>query len=707
MVKRVDWAAFFRVAENTLPCLQQNRFIRICTSKGIRKTMEQEKLSSGQWKQWNSAFTALGEKLYHFRYLLAALLFVLCLIFCINGSSIGCWSDILGERDPWRFGPARSIQSDEWGMLTTMSIAQENNPAGAYSRYAPMVNGAMADQGIVYALPSKDGMTLFRPFHWGYLLFGSKIGLAWYWCGRFLALFLAVFELGMVITERKKMLSGFLAVCISFSPFLQWWYSVNGLVEMLIYGSCFLLGTNYLATGNLFWKRCLAAAGMALCAVGYVYTFYPAWMAPIAYSFFPIFLWILWKNKENFRRQWKTNAVGCLLPWLLFLLLFAAGIGYMLYSSWDTIQAVMHSAYPGRESSSAGGGGLYDLIKYPFSLFELRSPNIFIIGNSSTICFAPLGILLSLDVMIRNKKADLLLLFLLGIEIMLTWYYCLGFPPLLAKMLLLSFTTENRGFQVIGFLRLFILVRALSCRRTQTGRLQAGILAGLAAAFVFWREWAYLQYDQGSCHFHYWDKSWVIIATMLILTGVFYLLCRYHAQKRNLIVAALVAALPGTLINPVRMGVGKYERAPVYQAIRQMVKENPQAVWAELELAYPMSNLVALAGGICLTTSQTYPQLERWTVFGQDEATMEIYNRFCHIRASLGNQGEGGCSLIQKDYVQITLDDELLKQLGITYLLTPAIDLGQPYAEQGIQFVMEGQYGGFCIYRCAYETPEN
>ena len=80
-----------------------------------------------------------------------------------------------------------------------------------------------------------------------------------------------------------------LSVCVSFAPFLQWWFAINGLVEMLIYGACFVLGSNYLVSRAFNPRKIAVAVGMAVCAVGYVLTFYPTWMVPVAWGFVPLF----------------------------------------------------------------------------------------------------------------------------------------------------------------------------------------------------------------------------------------------------------------------------------------------------------------------------------------------------------------------------------------------------------------------------------
>jgi len=649
-------------------------------------------------------------RLYRYRYWIALGIFILCLLFKVSGSSIGAWSSILGSRDTGAIGSFRDIRSDEWGMLTAMCLAQEHNPAGAYERYAPAGN-VMMDRGIVYALPSKDLLTVFRPFYWGYLLFGSEVGLSWYWCGRFLALFLSVFELGMLIAKKDKAVSLFLAVCVCFAPFLQWWYAVNGLVEMLICGSVFLLGLRCLLTEMRLWKRAAAAFLMAVSVMGYVLVFYPAWMAPIAYGFLPVFLWMILKYRNSVRIQGKRAAMMTVaervLPWLLCAIIVLGGLLYLAVSSKATIQAVLESSYPGRAVVSSGGGVGYWLLKYPFSLAGIRQDDPSLIENSSVICFAPAGAMMSAWILLKERKADRLLLFLLGTEAFLTWFYCVGTEVWIARCLLLTFTNAHRGAQVIGFLRLFILARALTCKTEAVKRGWAGLGALAGSGFVVWMSWCYTQYDASVCRFSYWDDSRKLFAVFAALAVLFYLFLRYEKRRKwrrylPLLAAGGVVFFAGIQINPVRFGTDVITESAIYQELRTITAQEPEAVWVEIGIDYPASNLVAMAGGNCLTTSQTYPEMERWEIFGMDEEDKDVYNRYCHIRAVLGEEIE--CTLLQTDYVQMTLNDEVFSAFSVDYVLTGDMDLSALKKEWNVRFELLFQCGKYRVYRCLYKT---
>ena len=200
-------------------------------------------------KQMGNKRKQAAEWIYQYRFALAFILLILLVSFKMNGSSMGCWRVFLGDAPTGvLLGGPRAVRSDEWGTLPPLCFRQEYNTLGAYNRYSQTIGLVRTDNMLVYGQPAWDILTLFRPFYWGYLFFGSERGLSWFWCARLLVLFLSWFELGMLISDGQKKLSVMLGICVSWAPFIQWWFAINGLVEMLIYGAFFVLGTNYLVS---------------------------------------------------------------------------------------------------------------------------------------------------------------------------------------------------------------------------------------------------------------------------------------------------------------------------------------------------------------------------------------------------------------------------------------------------------------------------
>ena len=645
------------------------------------------------------------ELIYKYRFVLSFLLLIMLVSFKISGSSMGCWKLFLGDGESGiRLGEPRVWRSDEWGTLTPLCFRQQYNTLGAYNRYSQTLGSILTDNMLEYGQPSWDILTLFRPFYWGYLFFGSERGLSWFWCSRLIVLFLSWFELGMLITDGQKKISVMLSVCVSFAPFLQWWFAINGLVEMLIYGACFVLGSNYLVSRAFNPRKIAVAVGMAVCAVGYVLTFYPTWMVPVAWGFVPLFLWVvIWKfNRKVLRRV-------DVVPWLLIFVITAAGLTVLAVTSWDVIKAELNSVYPGNAPSSSGGTGLWWMMKYPISLVSRFSMNELIVENSSIICFAPAGFILALWVIIKEKKKDPLLILLLGMNLFLAWYYCVGIPKWLAKMLLLSFVNSNRGPQVLGFLRLTLLGRAVALKEKAPKRWLAALAAVISSAVPMRLALGFTKYEPGGLRYEYFDTAEKIVVAWAILAVVFYLLYRARKSKYTMAVLGVCAVVLASSIwiNPVAKGVPEITKSETMQQIRDLVKEDPQAIWLVADMAYPATNIPAMAGADCLNTTQTYPQKTRWEMLDQEGEYEDIYNRYCHIRASLGSKTM--LELVSTDYVEVTLSPEDLKKLNIRYIVSTndfdekiAAGTTNIFTDSGIEFQKYYEGTQLSIYGCVY-----
>lgn len=645
------------------------------------------------------------ELIYEYRFVLSFLLLIMLVSFKISGSSMGCWKLFLGDGESGiRLGEPRVWRSDEWGTLTPLCFRQQYNTLGAYNRYSQTLGSILTDNMLVYGQPSWDILTLFRPFYWGYLFWGSERGLSWFWCSRLIVLFLSWFELGMLITDGQKKLSVMLSVCVSFAPFLQWWFAINGLVEMLIYGACFVLGSNYLVSRAFNPRKIAVAVGMAVCAVGYVLTFYPTWMVPVAWGFVPLFLWVvIWKFNRNVLRRVDV------VPWLLIFVITAAGLTVLAVTSWDVIKAELNSVYPGNAPSSSGGTGLWWMMKYPISLVSRFSMNELIVENSSIICFAPAGFILALWVIIKEKKKDPLLILLLGINLFLAWYYCVGIPKWLAKMLLLSFVNSNRGPQVLGFLRLTLFVRAVALKEKAPKRWLAALAAVISSAVPMRLALGFTKYEPGGLRYEYFDTAEKILVVWAILAVVFYLLYRARKSKYTMAVLGVctVVLASSIWINPVAKGVPEITKSETMQQIRDLVKEDPKAIWLVVDMAYPATNIPAMAGADCLNTTQTYPQKTRWEMLDQEGEYEDIYNRYCHIRASLGSKTM--LELVSTDYVEVTLSPEELKKLNIRYIVSTndfdekiAAGITNIFTDSGIEFQKYYEGAQLSIFRCVY-----
>ena len=298
--------------------------------------------------------------IYSYRYLIAVCVVLLGVALEINGSSLGCWELFVpgGEHGNIILGNSRLIRSDEWTVSSSMLASQYS---AGFPYFNSLYRAAPTDMFIVYGQPVRDIAVIFRPFHWGYLFLPLAKGVSCYWVGKAVALILVSFEMGMLLAEKRKSLAFLFTVMVCLAPVTQWWYAVNAFPDMLIYGQLAVLLVYYYFTSNRYCIRIIIAIAFAICCGAYALVFYPAWQIPFAYIFLILAIWAFFKADKVF--HWKKD-----VPiWVISFFILIVGLGYVLFKSLDTIQAVMNTAYPGARCET-GGGGLQWFFGYPGNL---------------------------------------------------------------------------------------------------------------------------------------------------------------------------------------------------------------------------------------------------------------------------------------------------------------------------------------------------
>ena len=116
--------------------------------------------------------------------------------------------------------------------------------------------------------------------------------------------------------------------------------------------------------------------GMAFCGGAYILTFYPSWQVPLGYAFLALIVGVIIVDRKECIFVWKRDFAFL----LLFIVLLAGGMAYVLSKSLDTVKIVLNTAYPG--ARIATGGGFFDrLFNYPATLlFPISQTNL--PGNS-------------------------------------------------------------------------------------------------------------------------------------------------------------------------------------------------------------------------------------------------------------------------------------------------------------------------------------
>ena len=654
-------------------------------------------------------FMRKDDRIFHwcfkYRYVIAALLLVILVVCRVSGTSIGMLTNLLGGEAGDYLGVPRNIRRDEWVVNTPLALSQAYS---GYSSVSSLASGGGLDLTLVYAQPCWDFSTLFRPFLWGYLLLPSEYGLSFFWCGRLVCLFMVSFEFGRFITDDRRRIALVYAIFITFSPLVQWWFAVNSVAEMLIFSQLFiLLFRGFLAKSTLR-PMLLHALGIAYCAAAFVLGLYPAWQVLLVYVMFAACLVLLIRYLRS-----APGKRDILIHALVFITAIACAVVAVLLvvmSSYGTITAVTSSEYPGSRLET--GGGLFNyLFAYALVLVAPIDPTPILPNaceKAGMFSLFPLGIILGIVAV--YKKRDGIVIALLVVEALFLLFGIIGFPAPLAKVLLLSNVTPQRLVFGTGVIDIILLCRGMSLLSRifdgahADGREESRLApAALVALFVF--AGALL----GGIAVHCASVSSMptmrllvkVFTALFIALSVFTVLrvcfARDDKQHPLLCVAALVM-LTGLMVNPVQLGLSRFDETPLATAIEQQVQEDAgnddgslwvadDSIIAQACIAYgvPTLNSVAL-----------YPHIDVWEPIDSEGKFKEVYNRYAHVKIQ-PTSGELEFELTVADGFTVHLDTASIKTLGISNWVSKD-DLTQ-FSDDIVHFELAKDAGPYKVYR--------
>lgn len=391
--------------------------------------------------------------IYNKRYLIVFGVLILCVVFQISGSSIGCWEKVLGYSIDKGVlaGVSRTIRSDEWAVFTPMALGQVSN--GFEYQNDNLRGGYPTDMFIVYGEPVKDISMIFRIPQLGYLLFGAGSGLSFYWCFRWLALLMASFEFLMLITNKNRGLSFIGSIVILLSPTIQWWFSTNALIEMIVSAEIGLVLFDKYLKEKRFKLKTIYMIVIFICIGTFVLTFYPAWMVPVCYIFLPFLIWILIENRKNIKIT-KSDIIA----FTFILIVFSCLLGRIFIKSWSTIITTLNTAYPGKRVILEKGSPVIYTGFIINSLFTIITSFDNPCDMTVMMDFWPIGLVLLVIYLFKEKKKDILILLSLISIVILNTYYLFSFPQLLAKITLLSFSWYRKSLSNIWIIKYIYII---------------------------------------------------------------------------------------------------------------------------------------------------------------------------------------------------------------------------------------------------------
>lgn len=630
--------------------------------------------------------------LYKYRFIIAIVLIVIAVLLKLHGSSISLWKTIFSveiEDNSLLIGNPRFIRSDEWAVTTPFIISQSYNN---YSIISNILRGTNTEVFTLFGLPTLNIVEIFRPFHIGYLFLGISRGLSFFWAARFIILFLVSFEFFMLLTEKNKRLSLISAFIISLSPMTQWWFATNGLVEIFIYGMLALILLYKYLTDNSFKHRALYLFGMMICAGGYIWVLYPPFQIPMFFVYLSLAIYLIIK----YRKECKIT-IKDVISIIVMLLIFVSLNTYIFITAKDTISTTMNTVYPGSRIET--GGRAYrkyltylDDIIFAFKENGTKRP---LPEESALFTLFPMGLLLSIAYIIKNKKVDKISLALYIPYVLIGIYSMIGFPEWLVKITLLSYSSSPRAVLAIEFIDIMLLMRTLAIDKSPLK-----IWKAIALALVTSIAMVLITKTM--------DSSYVgrLIAAALFIASfyLFYFAIRFNSKygKYFFTLGIIpIMILAGFFVNPISSGIDAIDNSPLLEAVKT-INQNDSGLWIAEAMPFPCPNYLVMAGAETINATNEYPNLELMKSLDKENKYEEVYNRYAHIYMELVPETTGEKFILQTpDIYNLYITTEDLKTMNVKYIFT--VRVMEDYADDTVSFDLIYNENNYHIYKVNYK----
>ncbi len=467
---------------------------------------------------------------------------------------------------------------------------------------------------------------------------------------------LVSFEFGRIFTKDNRKLSVLYAFLIALAPIVQWWYSINGIVELFVFGQAALVLIYYYFQTDKLWKKALETFGIMFCAGGYIMTFYPAWMVPLAWVFLAALIAILVENRKTIKIR-KTDVI----LWLAGAALLAGMLIYFYLTSKDTISTIMNTVYPGRRKVNGGDIQYFpELFRGWESWLLTFTEGINQCEKSGFLDFFPMGIIFSFIIVIWKKKRDIWLIVLNVVNLFLLIYLLVGLPDIIANITLMAFCIQGRCILAIGFLNIIILLRAISMGVLPIWNALISVITGGIV---------------GNISLYLLDESRTpVISVVIVMFSVIAVLGLTRLKGEHLANVCVIGGVSlsligGGLVNPINSGMDEIYDNALLSKIEQINNEE-EGLWAVcISKALYFDNLPTVAGAKCLNATALYPDAEIWKALGLEEEEYS-WNRYLYFPITLDNEADTHLELIQDDLAYLHTSVEKLQEVGVDYILT-------------------------------------
>lgn len=319
--------------------------------------------------------------------------------------------------------------------------------------------------------------------------------------------------------------------------------------------------------------------------------------------------------------------------------------------------------------------------------------------SESAVMFGlfPIGIIISIIAMIKNKKIDLPIILLEIVNVFLSIYIILGFPEIISKLTLMGNTVPERAFIAIGFIDILVLIRGITISE-KTPKLWISLLITVLSG-------AFITIGAKIENRTYINKI-MALQMCLIIAYLFFFCLRYKAKFGKIFLSIgiiITMFLAGFRVNPILKGTDIIYDTELIKSI-QKIQAEESGKWITSNIGFPVANYVLMAGVPVINSTNTYPNMERWRLLDKEGKYEDLYNRYAHINIGITaseDDFEDKFYLNQPDTFTVILLPEDLKTLDVKYIAT--IQMLDQYNTDEIQFEVVGSSAGIIIYKVIYK----
>ncbi|MFM0145465.1 DUF7657 domain-containing protein [Paraburkholderia sp. RL18-085-BIA-A] len=583
----------------------------------------------------------------------------------VSGTSLGITDEdipIDGIQTTVLAGQSQNIRSDEWRVLTPMSIGQTRHVPPF-----PVVNRNLGPNGHNMLIPGMTsvpvlGMPAFgRPATWGYFILPLPQALAWQWWMPAFGCLLALWACFAVLFRAQWRLAFCLSLCFVISPYVIAWSYWPAYVTMFAAAAFSAFVT--LLKGCARWLKPLLAVVLGITASGFVLTLYPAWQVPLGYLFVMLLVGVVVRDRKSI--DWSTGR----LCWILAgLVLSGVVVGFWWMEAKDAVAAMLNTVYPGKRIAVPGGTNDPWYFARGFTNFTTLYANLKDASNQSEVASflyltvpAICGAIANWKYQRKNRP---IFIALIAFLLLATWYQFMGFSVGLAQSSLWGRTFPTRVDIATGLAAIALIGTAFARDRgltegetspgespgvgSQRARQIAAIVVALAWAMFIW-----ISLKSAPAVVHELLSPEALLGLLAAVTWCSYLLA---ARFATAFFVSFLAVLLFTVVSFNPLVALSVPSAASGHAVRNC--ESGEGRTLVIGSNVPAMTMMA-SGCPVLNGVWYYPQMKLWNALDPKRQNVFSYNRYQHLffkLADLKGSVDPVVTVPQGDVISVTVD---------------------------------------------------